>query len=427
MKVPSGLHYRINLETGVKEAKLLDDDNSNILEKGSKGQHSSLSILKPPAESNATQPTNKTASPLSAAHTNIEEALKNIPAEIYEYSKDEMDEIKSKFRTYDEIKEQLKEVNLNVRTDAEIMKKLITEYEELMTDITSEQLTKKQSEVERILEDLEYLVHQVDNALEFLDQGGLEKVVLPNLNRTNNSVLKMKSLNLLGSALQNNPKAQVTAYDKGLAEHLIRFLSTTKIETEINSCLFAFGSLVRHFPVAQKHVLSKSVINVLFGIWTKEVHLKIKVKVLTFLTDLLMEAEEAKKEGELAGELATRVVEKWKQYESVDLEKLLIEFEYCKKVEQFVIAEKPALISNPEQTERIISSLNYSTRLCKETWSEDPELRHVILVLKNRYGDQVQEGTGENVEHLKEILGDIEGLYSVLFQYLKDKVQKEEL
>lgn len=417
----------------MKEAKLLEDDNAEFLEKGSIKGHSSLSIVKqqPVVDGNATQTTtNKTSAAAvaaaAAAKANIEEALKNIPAEIYQYSKDEMDEIKSKFRTYDEIKEQLKEVNLNIRTDAEIMKKLIGEYEELMLDVASA-LGKKQSEVERILDDLEYLVHQVDNAIEFLDQGGLEKVVLPNLNRTNNSALKVKSLTLLGSALQNNPKAQTTAYDKGLAEHLIRFLSTTKTETEINSGLFAFGSLVRHFPVAQKHVLSKSVVNVLFGIWTREVHLKIKVKVLTFLTDLLMEAEEARKEGELAGELATRVVEKWHQYEAVNLERLLVEFEYCANVAQFVVAEKPALISNPEQTERIVSSLNYSTRLCQETWSVAPDLRHVILVLKNRYADQVQEGVGENVEHLRDILGDIEGLYSVLFQYLKDKVQKEEL
>lgn len=422
--MPAGLHYRINLETGKKEAKLLDDDGSDdyLQEKGA-GSKSSLSVVnQSKEEGNQTNPAaNKTsAAAAAAAAANIEEALKNIPAEIYEYSKDEMDEIKSKFRTYDEIKDQLKDVNLNIRTDAEIMKKLIGEYEELIVDVA-----KKQPELERILDDLEYLVHQVDNAMEFLALNGLEKVVLPNLNRTNNSVLKVKSLTLLGSALQNNPRAQIMAYERGLAEHLVRFLSTTKIETETNSALFAFGSLVRHFPVAQKHVLSKSVINVLFGIWTREVHLKIKVKVLTFLTDLLLEAEEARKESELAGDLATKVADKHRLYEAVNLQQLLKEFEYCRNVEQFVVLEKPALISNPEQTERVISALNYSTRLCQETWSEDPELRHVILVLKNRYSDQVQEGVGENVEHLREILGDIERLYSVLFQYLMDKVKDE--
>lgn len=428
MKVPAGLHYRINLETGVKEAKLLDaDDNTDYLQekKGDKFP-SSLSTIKSMDDSNQTQQSNKTSSPsatAAAAAANIEEALKNIPAEIYEYSKDEMDEIKSKFRTYDEIKDQLKDVNLNVRTDAEIMKKLLAEYEELIVD-----LAKKQPELERILDDLEYLVHQVDNALEFLSQSGLEKVLLPNLNRTNHSTLKVKSLTLLGSALQNNPKAQLSAYEKGLAEHLIRFLSTTKVETEINGALFAFGSLVRHFPLAQRHVLSRSVINVLFGIWRREVHLKIKVKVLTFLTDLLLEGEEARKEAELAGELATRVVEKWRLYEAVNLEQLLKEFEFCRNVEQLVVLEKPALISNPEQTERTVSALNYATRLCRESWSVEPNLRHVLLVLKNRYGDQVKEGgDGEGVEHLREVLGEIERLHDVLFQYLKEQVAKEEL
>lgn len=432
MKVPSGLHYRINLETGVKEAKLLDDDSTDYLqEKGSTGKgkaSSSLSISNKSTDRSGNQSApnaslNKTAPAAAAAAksaVNIEEALKNIPAEIYEYSKEEMDEIKSKFRTYDEIKDQLKDVNMNVRTDAEIMKKLIGKYE----DMAGDDVANKQAELERILDDLEYLVHQVDNALEFLGQQGLEKIVLPNLNHTDNAVLKVKSLTVLGSALQNNPRAKVLAYEKGIAEHLIRFLSTTRVETEINSALFAFGSLLRHFPVAQRNVLSKSVMNVLFGIWTREVHLKIKVKVLTFLTDMLLEAEEARKEAELAGDLATRVAEKSKQYEAVDLQQLLKEFEYCKRAEQFVVLEKPAMISNPEQTERIISAFNYSTRLCKETWSEEPQLRHVILVLKNRYADQVQEGA-ENAEHLKEILGDIERLYSVLFQYLKEKLKEE--
>lgn len=434
MKVPSGLHYRINLETGVKEAKLLEDDDSmdylqdkGSTNKGKASSSSSLSISSKSTDHSGNQsapnaPLNKTAPAAAAAAksaANIEEALKNIPAEIYEYSKEEMDEIKSKFRTYDEIKDQLKDVNINVRTDAEIMKKLIGKYEDMAGDVG-----KKQAELERILDDLEYLVHQVDNALEFLGQQGLEKIVLPNLNHTDHSVLKVKSLTVLGSALQNNPKAKLLAYEKGVAEHLIRFLSTTRVETEINSALFAFGGLLRHFPVAQRNVLSKSVMNVLFGIWTREVHLKIKVKVLTFLTDMLLEAEEARREAELAGDLATRVAEKSRQYEAVDLQQLLKEFEYCKRAEQFVVLEKPAMISNPEQTERIISALNYSTRLCKETWSEEPQLRHVILVLKNRYSDQVQEGA-ENAEHLREILGDIERLYSMLFQYLKEKLREE--
>lgn len=417
------MHYRINLETGEKEAKLLDDDSTEYLKE--KGSHNSAMMkvaAAPEDSSNKSSSVTSTSVPGGAA-ANIEEALKNIPAEIYEYSKEEMEEIKNQFRTYDQIKDQLKDANLNVRTDAEIMKKLFTEYDELIVDVG-----KKQTDVERILEDLEYLVHQVDNAIQFLDQGGLEKIVLPNLNRTNNSNLKVKSLTLLGSATQNNPSAQIMAYEKDVAEHLVRFLSTAKVESEINSALFAFSSLVRRFPIAQKQILSKSVVNVLFEVWTKEINLKIKVRLLTLLTDLLMEAEEAKSEAELAGESGAEA-DKRNQYEAVNLEKLLQEFEYCKNVERFVVAEKPALISNPEQTERVISSLNYSTRLCKEIWSTDPDLRHVILVLKNRFSDQVLESGDDEDEdrvgYLRDLVGDIERLYSVLFQYLKDKVKEE--
>lgn len=411
-QVPAGLHYRINLETGIKEAKLLDEAPEEYLERGERT--SSLSVVEPKNE-------NQTRSNGDIPSASLEEALKNIPAEIYEYSRDEMEEIKSKFRTYDEMKDQLRDVNLNIRTDAEIVKKLILEYVEI---ISSNDVSRKLIELEHILDDLEYLVHQVDNALVFLDLGGLEKVVLVNLNRTDRPSLKTKSLTLIGSALQNNPKAQTMAYEKELAEHLIRFLSTTKLEPEINAGLFAFGSLVRRFPVAQKHVMSRSVINVLFELWAKEISLKIKVKVLTLFTDLLVEAEEAQKAADSDEDLAS---ERALQYAAVHLEIALQESEYCRNVERFVVLEKPALISSPEQTERVIASLNYSTGLCKEKWSENPDLRHVILVLKNRYSDQVLEmgADGDSSAHLRDIIGEIERLHAVLFQYLQDKVKDE--
>lgn len=402
-QVPAGLHYRINLTTGEKEAKLLEDENENHL-----GDKSSLSVVTGEEES---KENNKTKS------QSLEEALKNIPADIYEYSQEEMKEIKSKFKTYDEIKEQLKDVNLSVKTDAEIMSKLIQDYEEA----AKEDSANNTKEMERILIDLEYLVHQIDNAVDFIGKNGIEKIVIPNLNKTNSGI-KVKCLQLLGAMTQNNPRAQILSFERNMGEYLIRFLSTTKIESEISAGFFAFGSLLRRFPLAQKEVLTKSVFNVLFEIWTKDINLKIKVKVLNFLTDLLMESMDSIRDyRESPSEAKT---EKYRQYQAVNIENSFKEFNFCGKSEVFFVTNKPLWITNTDQTERVISSLYLTSNLCKDIWSENPDLRHVILVLKNRYSARIQSGE-ELEDHLKDLISNIDALYNVIFKHLKEKIKDE--
>lgn len=406
--IPSGLHYRINLETGLKEAKLLDEE---------------------PAI-NDTSAKAAAATSSRVTQKNLEKALENIPADIYEYSKQEMAEIKSKFRTYDTIKSQLKDVNINVRTDFEILTNLLQEYDDVQAN-TEKTTSARAAEIDQILEDIAYLVHQVDNAVEFVRQNGLEKLILPSLNRTNSKV-KIKSLQIIGTALQNNPAVQIACFERNLAEHLTRFLTTTKLESEISAGFFAFGALIRRFPVAQQKVLTKSVFNVLFDMWTKDFSLKMKVKVLTFLTDLLMETNEAR----TLSPDTSQIEEKIRQYALVNLERSLQDFDFCSRVERFVVVNKMTWISNPDHTERMIGSLNYASALCKERWSDNPDLRHVILVLRNRYAAQVADekegadaavdGIGEtSKEHLLDILVEIERLYAVLFDYLKEKYKDE--
>lgn len=172
--VPSGLHYRINLTTGKKEAKLLD------IEDKSKG----ISVL--PKSEDDDEP-------------NIEEQLKNIPTDNFEYTEEKIKELKSKYKSYDDIKDEFKKMDMGIKTEGEILQGLFKRYENAT----------EKSEILLMLEEFESLAHQVDNSLQFLNFDGLEKVILPNLVNQSELSLRVSSLHLIGALTQNHPQAQV--------------------------------------------------------------------------------------------------------------------------------------------------------------------------------------------------------------------------
>ena len=62
-----------------------------------------------------------------------------------------------------------------------------------------------------ILEDLDYYMHQIDNAQDFVTLNGLNKIILPSL-RSSEEDLVAKAAILLGSASQANTKVQVNKF-----------------------------------------------------------------------------------------------------------------------------------------------------------------------------------------------------------------------
>ena len=132
-RVPGGLHVRMNLETGKKEAKILTPETDTSQEA-------------------------------------LKAALKNIKAD--DVTEETAQTEPDKFRSMAELKEALGDVQLNVETDVELITKLVSQFRVIRDD--DDRVT--------ILEDLEYYVHQYDNALLFADLGGVKDIVTPSLN-----------------------------------------------------------------------------------------------------------------------------------------------------------------------------------------------------------------------------------------------------
>lgn len=170
--IPTGLHIRINMQTGKKEAKLLEDKKDEL---------TSTSALISTGIS--AEDTKEEVKPV-LDHSEIKEALKKIKNDAKETGEGTAGK---SFRTYDQIKEEMMEVQQSIKTEYEIVKELVAKYMSIKDD----------SERQYILNDLEFYVHQYDNAQDFVKMGGFNDVVLPALNSTNKD-LRSSAAFLLG-------------------------------------------------------------------------------------------------------------------------------------------------------------------------------------------------------------------------------------
>ena len=181
-KVPSGLHYRMNLQTGKKEAKILTEDSET--------SESSNIIPDPNAE---------------PIETLAQERNEEVQA-LLEKMKDNKDI------------ENIKHLMLNYH-NATLESKLV------------------------ILEDLDYYMHQIDNARDFVSIGGLIKVVRPALkslehdSEASKSILDAeklvaKSAILLGSSAQSNIQVQNAVFNTDIPKILLEIMVKENLPSE---------------------------------------------------------------------------------------------------------------------------------------------------------------------------------------------------
>lgn len=140
--IPPGLHVRLNLETGTREAKLMDENE------------------------NKDGTDNLIAVPNENPSITDEIYLKNLLKE-------------KKLRPMDELKKDFEKINADYRTDAEILNSLMKEYK----------ITKNRENHISILQDLDNYLHQVDNGQEWLRLGGIP-MLINDINSTDHEISK---------------------------------------------------------------------------------------------------------------------------------------------------------------------------------------------------------------------------------------------
>ncbi|XP_055902498.1 nucleotide exchange factor Sil1 [Eupeodes corollae] len=389
--IPAGLHVRMNLETGKKEAKLLEENDVKS------SRTSSLSVAQGDTFDEESYAANKKK--VKFNHK-LSEALKNLPEEALgiEFNAEKFEKIKKDYKSYDELKRSLKDLNMNFKSDAEIISELIRDFQNVTKDET------RFRDVVRILDNFNYLVHQIDNAIWFIEENGLDLVLLPNIVNNTNTALRVQSMRVLGALTQNNPKAQISVYEKNFGSYLSHILISSASTDELSTALYAFGSLLRKFPHAQKNILSRSGVKSLITVLSKDCEMKIKAKALTLISDLIVEKDLA---------VANAATQDASQYYELKFEEWLPAHEFCQTVDGALSQKLYDLIEQPDITEYFVQALEITAHICQRVWSQSAQLRHTLLTIKNRF-------IHTNEEYRLEVAKLIEALTRSLFRSTVD-------
>ncbi|XP_041476573.1 nucleotide exchange factor SIL1-like [Lytechinus variegatus] len=390
--IPAGLHVRINLATGEKEAKYLDDQETSLTgDKSQEKVENNVEEMEKHHREELQERLAKMTDDDKCDDCNDNEAL--------------IEEVKQRYRSIEEIKKEFSKLEVDIKTDYEIMAELLDEYRKRI-DLSPEAR-------KLILQDLEFFVHKVDNGVDFASLGGWD-VIMGALNSTE-VVLNSEAAHVLGSAVQSNPKAQVSAFDSGALHALLHVLSRSPSITVKKRALYGLSSLIRLFPFAQRKFIELGGLSVLSGLMREtsdylplldnSVHL-IQVKSVTLVHDLLVEQRNAfYLETSDADEVAK---ERKSQYEKVNLVANLIDGGWCNAV--------PMLLDEPDHDsrEKILLSLNTFQSFCD--YSTNLDLHHRLETLRKEYsalaGEETRTGDGDDYFH--SLHSSVDGLLEVI-------------
>ncbi|KAM9604009.1 nucleotide exchange factor SIL1 isoform 1-T3 [Morphnus guianensis] len=370
--VPAGSHVRLNLQTGDREAKLPDSENGRS---DTREERRRKRLGKVDVDSNSF-----TAQELKKALAKMKE---NEKAE----RKAHEEEVRKKFRPIEQLKEEFEKLNMKMETDYEIMVKLISKFNSSASTL---------DEKVAALYDLEYYVHQVDNAKDFLSMGGLQ-LVIDGLNSTE-ATLKEHAAFVLGAALSSNPKVQIEAIEGGALQKLLVILATEQPLAVKKKALFALSSMLRHFPYAQQQFLKLGGLQVLRSLFRQKGMETLHVRVVTLLYDLIVEKMllEDSQHGD-------QMEEKIQQYRQVKLVPAVVEQDWC------VVVSNLLAMPEHDTREKVLKMVSVLMAFCKERYQGDQALSTTLGLLRSEYEELAAEEQreGDKEGYFKELLGSV--------------------
>lgn len=349
--IPRGLHVRMNLQTGEKEAKLMDEDDPSEFQ--NRNQHAFD----------------------KATVKQLKEALRLIPDDGGDQTPVEEAEKLTKFRSIEEIRDDFEAINMNMITESEVVEELLKKYKEPGTTDTQKTA---------ILTVLEYYLHQHDIAVDFVKMGGLP-IICPALNSSDEDFRAAVAF-LLGSALQSNPTVQVAAMDSGVMQQLLHVLAIEPHSSVKLKVMYALSSLMRHFPYAQRKFLDLGGLSVLLKFFEKQESddLKLQLKAITLMYDLVLEDQLTR--DHFSNNADNVQKEKLRQYAQVKMKETLQLQGWCQHI--------PTLLSVPDHDvrEKVLLAMSAMADACYEEFLKFGER---LIRLKEQYSALIVE---ENVE-----------------------------
>lgn len=292
--IPPGLHIRMNLATGLKEAKLLEPEDDQkttemieINEERQSSENDELSVGRGQRRGvintkripfTVEQAREALAKIKDDSTIGSDEDVKSLPPALPDLSQD-----KQKL-SVEEMEQVLEVLGLKMRSEVEIM---ALQVETLMNASSTDE--------ERVhaLNELEYYVHQIDNARDLNTIGGLV-VVVQCLNDSSAYIREAAAL-VLGAAAQSNEQVQSDCLEYNTLQLLLDRLRVEDDGRTKKRLVFAISSVVRQSQPAQRQLVKlggvAALTRLLHGSECEEngACQQLSLKALTLVTDLLVE------------------------------------------------------------------------------------------------------------------------------------------
>nr|XP_012229295.1 PREDICTED: nucleotide exchange factor SIL1 isoform X1 [Linepithema humile] len=433
--IPKGLHVRHNFATGMTEAKLMDDaeEVKDVDESANQSNSKSLTLHpdKSVLENKEADPVKikKDSESLKFPIDELKARLKKLKQEetvdiSHLHNGEPRPKIVKHFKNfYETLKEELNALKINVTSDSELLKEFFQKFQSYKNSVTAGTLTSIEvEEVLDILNNLEYLLHQIDNAKVFSDMDGLTKIISPCLNGTNNEI-KSEALRLLGAAAQSNPKVQAKALENDFIQKVLHVLSTSSRIEVRSRCLFALSAIIRQFPAAQKAWIDHGGLQ-LFGKILYDDQLQIQMKAMKLINDLTIERQNLQEIYD-----TEQRQQKMREYAITDFEQRLLRHDYCKLLSNLMVkCFKEKLngqfsIENTDFLEVISDSMITISPVCRTEFNNIKfSLLPVIDNLLHFYQNPNIKLTVDETDVLKSLILLIETLKIAIFQTPHDEL-----
>ncbi|KAH9524563.1 nucleotide exchange factor sil1 [Bulinus truncatus] len=287
-------------------------------------------------------------------------------------AKEHAEQLQKKFRSYEELKKTMQDINMLIKTEGEIVTELTNKLKATTLDT---------DELKTLLIDLEYYLHQL-----FVDLGGLDSVM--KLMNSSNADIRESVIYTIGAALQSNAKVQVATLDSGILQQLLRILSIDPSPGVKKKTLFALSTLVRQFPFAQKKFLELGGLSALAQTFTNTEEENIKIKIITLLTDMLLEYDY---NHNLSTSSDPIQVERSRQYEEVHLREQLSTTGWCQLMTSLIHSP-----SGHDSVEKVIHAMTALANTCKDEFSPArPKLQALLAEYQKLAQEELKDGSDD--------------------------------
>ncbi|ELT97086.1 hypothetical protein CAPTEDRAFT_220900 [Capitella teleta] len=269
------------------------------------------------------------------------------------------------FRSMEEIKDDFKEMNLAMKSENEILSDLIKRYQ---------QVALEPEERAVILEDLEYYLHQVDNAVDFCNMGGMA-LLMDDLNSTVAQVKSQAAL-ALAAAMQSNPAVQTRAMEASVVPRLLHIMASEPQSSVQGRLLYALSSLLRHFPFAQLEFIQRGGVKIFSDIVKKSRDDRLRIKVITLVCDLVVEKQQSHDENPES--------ERSLQYNKVNYLAAVSDDGWCSSISSLLG------LPDHDSREKVLRSMKTLQAACPSDFR-----RSAVAVLRNLSSEYQQLATEE--------------------------------